>query len=303
MVTEFPIFGKLTLKDKQSLDNFNAQFPLYADWSYGTLMTWWDAFDDLEVATINGNLLIKSSYLSMGKVPQLVLLGSNNIDESIEQIFSYQKDQGLTPELYSLPQYTIDAIKNKEHYIIVDDPNAAEYVLDAQMHKALEGPQMYGIKKKVAQFQRSTVDHLVELTHIPLDNLPAKMLLINSLHTWRDIYRNDNERLEGMIIDRALLTAEEIDLQCLALFIDKQLQGFALYKNLSDGAINVCHIKTSFAYPNIFGFIMNSVAQLAHAQGVKHMNIEQDLGIEGLRTYKTRLHPVQMLHKYNVYPR
>jgi hypothetical protein len=304
MVTEFPVFSKLTLEDKSSLDDFNAKLPPYADWAYGTLMTWWDAFGDLEVARIGNNLVIKSSYLSMGKVVQFVLLGNSEVDASIEILFAHQKNADLEPALYSLPQYTIDAIQHPERYLIVDDPNAAEYILSAEMHATLEGSEMRRIRQKVMKFRHTTEDHEVETTRMTLDNIHAKMRLINSLHTWSDgIYKNDNERLEGIIIDRALLMAENIGMECFALFIDKALHGFVLYKYLPDHTININHIKVSYAYPSIFSYISEALAKHVYDEGIIRINLEQDLGIEGLRIHKTQLRPVEMFHKYNVYPR
>ena len=33
-----------------------------------------------------------------------------------------------------------------------------------------------------------------------------------------------------------------------------------------------------------------------------YINFEEDLGINGLRTFKRRLHPIQMLDMYRAYP-
>lgn len=301
MIAEFPVFSKITIKDKQFLDEFNSQFSPYADWAFGTLVTWWDAFDDLELSLLNNNLIIRSSYLTMGSKKFYVLLGINNIDETIEKIFDYQRQQGISPSLYSLPQYTVDAIRHSERYILIEDPNAAEYIVSSKMHASLEGHEMRMIRKKVSQFKRATHDDLVELTDMKLDTIHAKMRLINALHTWHDIYRNDSERLEGKIIDRVLLESEDIGLHCLALFVNKTLHGFALYKYLSDDTANISHIKVSFEFPNMFAYITHELASSLNKKGVSEMNFEQDLGIEGLRIYKTRLHPIKMLPKYNLY--
>ena len=214
-----------------------------------------------------------------------------------------KKERDEKTEIYSLPQYTVDAIHHPEKYLIVDDPNAAEYVLSAEMHATLGGPRMSAIRKKITHFEKATQDHVVEFTRMPLNNIHNKMRLINALHTWQDIYRNDSERLEGMIIDRALLTAEHIGLECSVLLIDKEVHGFALYKHINNKAVNISHIKTSFTYPSIYIHIMHTLASQLYNEGAIELNIEQDLGIEGLRTYKTRLRPVEMLRKYNIYPR
>jgi len=304
MVAEFPVFSKVTLEDKSFFDEFNAQFPPYADWAFGTLMTWWNAFDDLEASRLSGNLVIKSSYLSMGKVPMLVLLGNRNIDSAMATLFAYQAQHNMRQELLSIPRYTIEAISDPQRYHIVEDPDTSEYIFSAKMHATLEGSEMAHVRWRVSQFNRSMEGHQVEIRSIPLEALPAKLLLINNLHTWQQgIYKNDNERIEGAVIDRALVIAEDIGLHSLCLFIDKELEGFALYKLLPEKHANVNHVKVSYRYPNIFRYMLNILATHLQDEGINFLNGEQDLGIEGLRIYKSSLRPVHQLKKYNIYPK
>jgi hypothetical protein len=299
MIAKFPMFSKVTLKDKQFFDEFNSQFPPYADWAFGTLMTWWDVFDDLEASQLDGNLIIKSSYLTTGRVPRLTLLGNKNIDETIEKI---QEFLGSPLELYSLPKYTIDAIKNPEKYVIVDDPDAAEYIISTEHGTKLEGNKMYQMRRAVQHFEQNMAGHVIEVRGIPLDNIQTKMMLINSLHTWQsEIYRNDNDRLEGAVIDRALMLAEHVGVKALCLFIDKQVEAFVLYKEISADYINLSHIKISYRYPDLFRYTTFVMTSFARDSGRDFINWEQDLGIEGLRAYKHSLRPVDSFRKYNLY--
>ena len=302
MVVDFPQFNKVTLEDKRFFDEFNAQFPPYADWAFGTLMTWWDIFDDLEASQLNGNVIIKSSYLSMGGAPRLTLLGNQHIDETVSTIFAFQKQHNYPQALYSLPQYTVDALRVPNNYTLIDDLNAAEYISSINSHITLEGSSLYHMRKAVHRFERSMLEHTLDITYVSLDTLQAKMLLINSLHTWHDIYKNDRELLEGLTIDRALLIAEHIDLQSLCIFIDKQLAGFVLYKPLHGGYANINHIKVSKEYPNLFRYLTHTAAVYLQPLGYDYLNGEQDLGIEGLRKYKTSLQPIEKFHKYDIYP-
>jgi hypothetical protein len=302
MVTEFPIFSRVTLEDKPFFDDFNAQFPPYADWAFGTLMTWWDAFNDLKVSQLGGNLVIQSSYLTMGKAPQFTLLGNHNVDGALETLFEYLRKDNKTPELYSLPQYTVEAITNPTPYIIIEDPNSAEYISSIASHVALEGKGLYHMRRAVHHFERIMSERVVDITNISLSTLQAKMMLINALHTWQGIYGNDRERLEGSIIDRSLLIAEYIDLQSLCIFIDKKLAGFALYKPLSQDYANINHIKVSREYPDLFRYLTHTIACVLQRSGYTYLNGEQDLGIEGLRRYKTSLQPIAKFHKYSIRP-
>jgi hypothetical protein len=299
MIAEFPAFSKVTLADKQFIDNFNEQFPPFADWAFGTLMTWWNVFDDLEIAQLDGNLIIKSSYLSMGKIPQLTLLGNHNIDQAINTLFTYQREKNLKVELPALPQYTIDAIEHPDQFDIAEDPDTSEYIFSAEMHADTTGANI----PTERSFNHTLENHIVEAVPIQLDTLQAKLLLINTLHTWKQtIYKNDPDRSEGIVLDRALALAEDIGLHCIGLFVDKELEGFALYKHLPEKHANINHIKVSYNYPNIFRYMFNSLASHLHEQGIVYMNGEQDLGIEGLRFYKKSLNPTHKLKKYNVKP-
>ncbi len=303
MIAQFPMFSRVTLDDKNFIDDFNINFPPFADWAFGTLVTWWDFFNDLEVSQLNHNLVIRSSYLSMGKIPEMTLLGNHNIDDAINTLFAYQRAHNVQIRLLSLPQYTIDAIKQPQLFSIIEDPDTAEYVFSAQAQAKLEGSSMSQIRWRISQFNRSMKGHTVEVKSIPLNTLTAKLSLINTLHTWpQDIFKNDYERTEGLIIDRALAMAEDIQLNCLGLFIDNKLEGFALYKYLTQKHVNVNHIKVSYKYPNIFRYKLYVLADYLQNEGVDFLNGEMDLGIEGLRVYKSSLRPVHQLKKYDVLP-
>jgi hypothetical protein len=303
MIAQFPLFSRVTLADKKFIDDFNMNFPPFADWAFGTLVTWWDFFNDLEVSLLDHNLVIRSSYLSMGKIPEMTLLGNHNIDDAINTLFEYQRAHHLQVGLPSLPQYTIDAIKQPGHYSVIENPDTAEYIFSAQTQATLEGSSMSQIRWRINQFNRSMKGHDVEVRSIPLNTLAAKSLLINTLHTWpQTIFKNDYERTEGLVIDRALALAKDIELHSIGLFIDDTLEGFALYKHLPQKHANINHVKVSYKYPNIFRYMLYVLATYLQKEGVDFLNGEMDLGIEGLRVYKSSLRPVHQLKKYDVLP-
>lgn len=303
MVVDFPVFTKVTLEDKHFFDEFNKRHTPYADWAFGTLVTWWDSFDDLETCMLDGNLVIKSSYLTMGDHPRFTLLGDNNIDAALEKIIAFQRQNGLELGVFSVPQYTYDRVRRLDSYIVVDDLNAAEYISNVRTHIDLEGHDLYHIRRAINRFHRSTVGQSVDITNVQLNDLQSKLLLINSLHTWQgSVYDNDRDRLEGKILDNALLIAETINLESLCVFVDKKLVGFCLYKPLHDGYVNINHIKVSPEYPTLFRYMNHLLSVTLEKQGYTYLNGEQDLGIEGLRNYKTSLRPSKKLHKYNLIP-
>jgi hypothetical protein len=52
--------------------------------------------------------------------------------------------------------------------------------------------------------------------------------------------------------------------------------------------------------PEISEFTFINLYSWRHAYGFEYVNLEQDLGIEGLRRSKESYHPVRMVNKYTI---
>jgi hypothetical protein len=56
-------------------------------------------------------------------------------------------------------------------------------------------------------------------------------------------------------------------------------------------------LKVDYSVRNIFRYTVYQLAIKLRQDGIKEINIEQDLGIEGLRSFKKHLSPLRMLEK------
>lgn len=295
-------FTKLTSADKTFINTYNSSLPPYADWAYGTLLAWWDFYDDLEYMEQDGNLVIRSSYLSEGKESLITLIGKNNVTSVIDKLFKWQLATGQKQILASVPSYVVDSLEDKSKYIISEDLDNAEYVLSVKSHANLAEPEHKRIRQKLHAFERQPFYSTLTAESYPLDSTESKVALINALHAWDVRHQNDRDFSEGLVIDKVLRIADEIDLKCFCITIDGKIASFILYKDLGTDTINLNHLKVNYAYRDIFHFSLHRFAQYLDEIGVKFMNIEQDLGIEGLRTYKQRLRPTHMMRKYTIQP-
>ena len=82
--------------------------------------------------------------------------------------------------------------------------------------------------------------------------------------------------------------------------IDGQVKAFTIGEQLNSNTLCV-HIE--MADPDINGLypaINNEFVKYA-AKGLKYVNREEDLGIEGLRQAKRSYNPIFMIDKYNIY--
>jgi hypothetical protein len=203
-----------------------------------------------------------------------------------------------------VPGATIEALKNPDNYTIQLDQDNSDYILSSSRLASLEGTLMGKVRRKVNKFSHE-YEGRIKLIELDLARYENKKLIINSTHLWNHVYtHNDQERAEGIALDRALRLAEVVDFKCLALFIDGSLQGYCIFRILpQSGWASMPHTKISNNQPFAFDFLVHKAAKLLHDKNIKYINFEQDLGLPGLRQHKQDLRPLGQLFKYTVTPK
>lgn len=282
------------------LQELNTIFQPYADTAYGTFLTWWDLYDDLSFGSLNGNIIVQSSYPTLGKKLGHTIVGGNEIEKTATHLFDYQKEHNLETILYSIPEYQLVSLMNYKNIEVIREPDLAEYVLSAEQQAALSGKAFYMTRHKVNHFENAYGQAGIECQELNLNHNDTRALIASLSLKWGKSSKNDEDRLEEQIIHKSLRIHNLIKLRCFGIFVNHELVSLALYKLLPRGYVNLNHLKVCPDYKDIFTYTLHKLAVHLLEQGVTYINIEQDLGIEGLRTFKQRLRPVEMLHKYTV---
>ena len=84
------------------------------------------------------------------------------------------------------------------------------------------------------------------------------------------------------------------------LEIDRQLKAFIICEIVDqDWAIG--HFwKADISYSGIYSYLMHYTSEVLTQLGISKMNIQQDLGLEGLRRFKNFMRPIARLKKYTI---
>ena len=90
-----------------------------------------------------------------------------------------------------------------------------------------------------------------------------------------------------------------LDLFGGALLIEGKLKGFALGSRLNPETVAVHFLYSDPTLPGIFQTILHEACGSVFS-GFKHVNLEQDMGIPGLRTAKLSYHPLKLEEKFEV---
>ncbi len=93
----------------------------------------------------------------------------------------------------------------------------------------------------------------------------------------------------------------ELEMRCLVVRLDGAPISFMVFQLLpQSGCVVANHMKADYDVGGASAFMLHVFARELVTAGVHTMNMEQDLGIPGLRIHKERWRPVAMLKKYTV---
>ncbi len=303
MIGSFPHFTKLALEDKDEYNAVVEKYPPFSDISFTNLYIWWNLEGRLSVCLLNKNLVINYSLPFAPEESGLSLIGTHDVDESIQTIFSYLKDQQKSAKLVHVPEFVVEKIHDNSLLDIAEETSWHEYIMGSHDLASLQHSNHSRTRRKVARFQREVEDREVNLMSLDLSSEDAKHLIFDSIMEWGEKYPtpNDPKRVEKDALEQTLAHSLTLDTQNLCLFVDGKLHGVVLYHLTVDKKHYIInHLRVDYQIPYIFDFMTHQIAKKAVENNVPYLNMEMDLGLEGLRQHKMRLRPVGFYKKYTI---
>jgi hypothetical protein len=299
------MFAKLSLEDKEDYNKLIRGFPPFSDISFTNLHIWWNLDGRLSASILNQNLVLNYRLPFDKENSGYGLVGNHNIDESIQTIFVYLRQQGKPVKLVHIPEFVVEKITDISKLDIVEELDFHEYIMSSQDLARLEGSGHAYNRKKVKRFIRETQNKKIQIKSLGLSSEENTHLILASFHDWQKKFadKNDPKRTENLAIERTLTHSQALETKNLCLFIDGKLSGFALYHLTIDKQYYIVnHLKVDYSIPRMYDYLTNQLAIKAADENVPFLNIEMDLGIEGLREHKMGLRPIRFNKKYTVKP-
>jgi hypothetical protein len=296
-------FETLSPKHKHHFEKEYIKSGSYSDTSLTTLLYWWSLDDPAKICVVNDNICIRSRYISNNmKVSAYSLFGVNNVDDTFYQIFDLQRKKGYEIGAHFIPEYTVENISNLDDFIVVENTNSAEYIISVDDHALFPGKAFKTFRKKKNRIEKILIEDSLRLERVIVDEDNYKFLTRALLKLGASA-KNDEEKIEDRAIKKLLSLYKHEEIICYTLLFQNQLIAIATFKSLNEHTINACHLRYDESFPDIFSYFFHLIAKdLKVRSPYNYINIEQDLGIEGLREHKRRMRPVKKLRKYSVYP-
>jgi hypothetical protein len=305
MLPDFPHFSRLTPKDKDIYNKATADYPPYSDILFSTLHIWWNIYEKLAVALLNGNVVIRYHLPDDEVNSGYCLVGKHNIDNSIRTIFDYLKNQHEPLRLVHVPKFVIDEIKDKGNFNIKEELGYNEYILDSKSLAEVKGSDFGHIRTQINRFLREVEGRNVEHKTLDLSLVETHDHLFEAIREWEKTHppKNDPDRTEHEALKKTLANATALDIESLALYVDGKLHGFILYHQpQTKDHFVIHHLRFDYSIPYTSDYITQHLAKRAVDRDVPYINMEMDLGKENLRRHKMKLKPVDFFRKYTVTP-
>lgn len=188
------------------------------------------------------------------------------------------------------------------------DLDHAEYIYDTSQLKDLEGSKYSEIRSKIRKF-KALYDHELRIEVSPPDFSKVSEIL-NLYETWVEFCGHGIESTaerEKMALEKLISAHKLKDHLRFAksqnyyyLKIKNRLAGFSVVETIEPGCAIGRFLKLNHNITGISEFFIHSIAKNLYDRGVYLLNAEEDLGNEGLRKFKEKMRPKELLIPYKL---
>lgn len=293
---------KIELGDLDVIRKFTFKFEPYSDFNAISIWTY-NTKDLAEYGFYNNNLVMKyTDYLTNAIF--LTLLGTEEIPETIERILVYASENGIDLALKLVPEITAEiARQTTSHLAIEEDEDNFDYIYSLESLTELEGGNHKDERNLCNTFLNTYPNSSVEVLNI--NSYEVKNALKDVYNKWienkttSDKYGKDGN-IELTAFNKLLRDSEYFKVVCLGLKVEDKCVAFTISEALEDGGIMSIFTKADINYKGSFQFVDQKRAEFFHNLGYKFLNLEQDLGKQGLRQAKRSWRPIRYLKKYTI---
>lgn len=277
---------------KDDLSIFRQAFlenpPAISEFTFTNLYAWRTVYD-FKVSLLD-SLLVLSCCLQ-GKQGFFIPVGKGDIKQAMEKMAA------AGPVVFiRVPQAVKDLFAGEARFVAVEDRDNADYLYLIEDLVRLAGKKYDGKRNLIKKFKAGNLYEYLDL------DADCASLCLEFQERWctiKDCDSQESLRNERLAIREMIEHFADFELIAGAIKIGKEISAVAIAQELNPRTL-VMHVLK--ADPNIAGLYQTIINEFLsrHAQGFTYVNLEQDLGLEGLRKAKLSYHPVELVMKYTL---
>jgi len=297
----FPEYARVDHDIKDAFAAQTARYLPYSDFTFVNIVSW-DAAETAQTTMLHDNLVVRMSDYVDGAV-FYSFLGDNRVDETVDVLLDEAEKHTGTRQLRLVPEIGARALMQPNGYAIEEDPDEHDYVISLPAIVDRWGARFRHMRREVNFFSTNYERHS-DFQELDIRN-PAVQTEITSVFLEREASKlvqqhGNNYDNELVALGRLFDYVDPVALRTFGLAIQGVLKAFIVCETLDEEWCVGHFWKADTNYRGIYRYLMTRVAERLTADGLVSMNIEQDLGIEGLKRMKSFLNPVDRLKKYTI---
>lgn len=297
MIPNFPEFEPLSLSHKSAMEKKLRSYPRnMCELSFATLFIWQN-FEKPKLTYINDNLCILAT--PPDEEPYFFEpIGRNSVRDTLSTCMEHagRISCASTAYAFSFPHICYDIAPIRDHF---------DYIYFTKDLIELKGRRYDGKRNHIKNFRKRYASY--DFRPIGRGNKSEAIKLYDDWFAAKKESEGYCEATSDLsyqsqmsAIETAFENFEELSLRGTGLFINNALQGFVIGSQINS-SLACMHFMT--ASPDLhtpYPLLMSEGCSRLFSE-FEYVNLEQDLGLEGLRKSKLSYHPMWLEEKFDIF--
>ncbi|MDE2133927.1 MAG: DUF2156 domain-containing protein [Alphaproteobacteria bacterium] len=293
---QFPEMKRLELADRDAIQRHTEQYPPYSDFNFISMYSW-DTHSTILVSELNGNLVVRFADYQTGE-PFYMFLGDCAVDDTARTLLSQSRREELEPALKLIPEWSA-LLLNPKMFSVSHEPDHMDYVEHVERLHTYSGRRFAGQRNGVNRFRRDNPHARFEI--LDLRSVAVREQLMALFDEWSAQRRAGADGHERAAFARCVEQCWGHLLGTGIVHLSGRLIAVTVHECVGNGfAVNHFEKALATEFRGVSAFLTQRTAHVLAELGVRHINIEQDLGIRGLRMNKRSYAPCDGLRKYRI---
>lgn len=246
---------------------------------------------DYRLIVDNGNLFL--SGITYDNKTFLMPLCDLSADENAAYLTELIEKAADYDMIYPIHENWLDKFPNDRFDVSYIDDDS-DYLYEIEKFVSYPGRKLHSKRNLVAQFLR---DYTVEI--LPL-NKENSHLAIEVLNKWQNESGSEKEQTDFYPCLEALQNLQKLNQTGQIFLIGGVPEGFVCTERYNNEYCVIHFAKANGNVKGLYQYMFSAFARESQQMQCKFINLEQDLGKEGLRAMKKSYYPLTLLRKYRI---
>lgn len=303
MIAAFPEFSPVTTASVREIAELAPGFEQYAGFNPVSLCCWNREYPG-GLSVLYENLVVKWKDPT-GGIPFLTFAARGAFRQTARTLLDYAHHHYLSSCLRAVPATDHEALSGNDiddEFSVCRDRDNYEYVLSVDDWSHMRGGEFRNQRNVIHRLERRWP---ISVRPLSLEDEQVQVEMIRLSHRWAQQRGATSEqfRPELTALHNLFDYVPATRVFALGAFVDDQLVGFSVNDYVANG-IGIGHFaKADYTLSGLYTYLLHHVCIYLQGNGVKTLNIEEDLGEPGLRQAKLLLKPMTLLEKVMICPK